>query len=147
MDFLETGDYGVRTPFVEDTSDNNPIIFPAATDAGCVNLSDFLKVAFAGNARFWSPLGNVLCDNSDDNVNNHCQQRSGSDGKLYWERQNSQSSETDPLYWRFNDRTHAIPGAMSFWVQFCKTDTCPDDSRTAIYGYLIIGYGGNGGAG
>ena len=118
-----------------------PIQFPAATDNGCPDFDKILPIMFSGRAQYWVPLGNPLCTPAQ------CiQYPMGKEKEFSQYYGNTNAAWL--LHWNFNGQDHAIPGAMRFLVQFCEPyKPCPDPNGTPAYGYLIVGYGGSGGAG
>lgn len=141
---------------VEKTEKTKPAVIDLPPRNGCPELQYFLKIAFEGNAQYWTPLGNPLCvdpqDPEDSSKKNCTQYNIGSSTTpvQFWEKQKSQDygNTNKLLLWNFNGRIHAIPGAMRFLIRFCQPKLpCPDPNATPVYGALIIGYGGSGGAG
>ena len=145
LDLLDKGDYGSFTrPFIKlSKTPPGQIIFPNSTNPNsCPTLKDFLPIAFPQKMVGWQMWDNPTCVEDGTSANRCIDVQIG--GKPYPEKQTSETCpkytddcKFNPLYWRFNGRTHTIGGAIRFLIKLPSGDP----------GYLIIGYGGNGGAG
>jgi len=163
IDSLKTGDYGAtRSRFHKLQAPTfSEMTFPPPTY--CPDLAGFLQVAFPTYLENWQLVDDPTC-NEDDTGNNGCKYcPKGShdpvhdcfipkpgdptpDPVLFWyTKQTSLTDADNNLYWRFNERTHTISGALRFliWWPPGQNETWP----TGWYGFLWIGFGGNGGAG
>jgi hypothetical protein len=157
LDLLKTSDYANEN-LVHALNDENPtpigtaarssILFP---DDNCPQLKDFLQVMFPSYIPDWKPVVDPLCSTVPCGQHNIGGEADG-DKILVDNIQIGLATKAKPLFWRFNNRTHTISGAMRFLITFKPCDaakiannTCgPYDGK---YGFLWIGYGGSGGAG
>jgi hypothetical protein len=102
----------------------------------CPRVVDFIKAAFPKYLGTWVLIADPLCGSA----NNPCGQ-STINGKNVDNVQISDTNMTEPLYWRFNETTHTIAGAMRFVIQFTSG---PYKDQ---FGVLWVGYGGSGAGG
>jgi len=133
---------GVSTKTSHTPTDPDNVIFPTVSPGpnptnSCPKLNEVLPMTFpAWSNQSWSPAANPLC-NEDASKTPHCQ----TFNVQGYDVPETQTSQTDiPLYWRFNNRTHTLSGAVRAIIQWT------DATGKTVYGYLMIGYGGSGGA-
>jgi hypothetical protein len=157
VDLLKTSDYANETLVHALNEENSTPIGTTARSSilfpndNCSSLKDFLKVMFPSYIPDWKPAvdptcATVPCGQTDITGTG------GADKIMVDNIQIGLASKDNPIYWRFNDRTHTISGAMRIVIKFrpcsddnVKKNTCgPYDGK---YGLLWIGFGGSGGAG
>lgn len=142
-----------RKPSQQTKSNGGPlgpgkIEFPT-TNTVCSSLQEVLGIVFEGWVDSWESIGDPLCQEANsNNPTNPCRGVVLPGGTLI-DRETSDPGEgvtpTDAnlMYWSFNGRDHKILRAILFLIKVYPLN----DKDHPIYKYLMVGYGGSGGAG
>jgi hypothetical protein len=138
LDLLRENDYGSQTVRALQVipvpiGQGSTITFPDPTTNPCGGLEDFIKGLFLAYAPSWALVAEPYCTAPCGTTT--------IGGRKYDNIQLGEANRAYPLYWRFNEKTHTISGAMRFVVQFSGG---PYDGQ---YGLIWVGYGGAGSGG
>jgi hypothetical protein len=117
-------------------------------DRHCPTLAEYVKTTFPGYVRSWKLVEDPACANVDQcssvdvATGLGCARGSGTTCFETMQITDDQVINKDhPLYWRLNNTTHDIAGAMRVMIQFTG------GPYMGKYGFLWVGYGGAGSGG